>query len=481
MSTDATFRFRANTTVGGGHAIRCMTLAEELAGLGWDCMLECNAEAPEVVGALRRCSVPLAPLEQDRPSRLVVIDDYGVDATTEQGQRARTERLFVIDDLADRWHLCEALLDPTPGVSPSMHETNIPAGCRMLLGPRYAPLRSAFRHARQAALARREPDGINRVLVMPGQADQADLASLSIRAVRAALPHAAIDLVLGAGAPHLKRLRGEAGPGPGLTLHVDIDAAAMADLMTRADLAIGAGGGGALERCALGLPTILVIVAENQRYVAAGLVDAGAARLAGRIEEIDAGHLAAILAGLSDDLSALKAMSDGAVSLCDGHGARRFAMACVAPEPLKSGACVVLRKAELEDAEAMHQWQSDPETRRYARNPEVPDWQEHVAWLKGRLDAEDCLFAIVEEDARPAGLIRLDRGAYGTEVSIVIAPESRGRGLGRAALGLARNLVPRDRLTAFVKPENTASMRLFAHAGYAASDDGLLHHDSKVA
>ncbi len=479
MSTDAAFRFRAGTAVGGGHAIRCMTLAEELARLGWDCMLECNADAPEVVGALRRSSVPIAPLEQGRPVNLVVIDDYGVDATAEQVQRKRTERLFVIDDLADRPHLCETLLDPTPGVAPSMHETNVPAGCRMLLGPRYAPLRPAFRDARQDALARRAPDGINRVLVMPGQVDQADLSSLSLGAIRKALPHAEIDLVLGAGAPHLERLRGEAGKG--LTLHVDVDAQAMADLMTRADLAIGAGGGGTLERCALGLPTVLVIVAENQRYVAAGLVEAGAACLVGRIEAIDVDQLAAILAGLADDLPALKAMSDGAAALCDGYGARRFAFACVAPEALKSGAAAVLRKAEIEDAELMFRWQSDPDTRRFARNPEVPAWQDHVAWLRGRLEAEDCVFAIVEEDAVPAGLVRLDRGAHTTEVSIVIAPENRSRGLGRAALGLARNLVPRDRLTAFVKPENTASQRLFADAGYAPAGDGLLHHDSRVA
>ncbi len=473
MTLDAVFRFRAGTHIGGGHAIRCLSLAEELGSLGWNCALECNDEAPDVVGALRRGTVPLTNLDSATPTDLLVIDDYGVDQVLEREQRGRTNRLLVIDDLGDRRHDCEALLDPTPGVTSDRHISNVPASCRMLLGARYALLRSAFRRRRPQALERRGPDRVGRVLVMPGQVDQADLATLALHAVRSALPEAAIDIVLGAGAPHRTRLEREADSG--LTVHVDIDAQAMAVLMTTADLAIGAGGGGALERCALALPTVLVVVADNQKFVAAGLEAAGAARLAGCIECLDSNALASLLASLAADPAGLKAMSEGAGALCDGYGTRRFAMAAVSTQSLASGDTVALRKVETDDAEQMFLWQSAPQTRQFARNPEVPAWDDHVVWLDRRLADEDCLFAMVELDGQAVGLVRLDRRAAGSEVSIVVAPERRGQGVGWAALALVRRLAPRDRLTAFVKPENTASLNLFERAGYVPSGDGLLH------
>lgn len=474
MTLDAVFRFRAGAQIGGGHGIRCLSLAEELESLGWNCALECNDGAPDVVGALQRGKVPLASLSSAAPADLLVIDDYGVDSAAENEQRGRTNRLFVIDDLGDRGHTCEALLDPTPGVTPDRHKGNVPANCRMLLGPRFAPLRPAFRQMRPRAQARRGSATVRRVLVMPGQVDQADLATLALHAVRKALPDAAIDMVLGAGAPHRARLEREVGSD--LQIHVDIDAEAMADLMTAADLAIGAGGGGALERCALALPTVLVIVADNQKFVAAGLEHAGAARIVGRIENLDCDALATILTGISGDPALLKTMSDQAGALCDGHGTRRFAVAAVAPQSLASGDAVFLRRAESDDAEQMFLWQSDPQTRKFARNPDVPAWDDHVVWLDRRLADENCLFAMVEVKGRAAGLVRIDREAEASEVSIVVAPERRGQGVGKAALALARRLVPRDRLTAFVKPENAASLKLFERAGYELAGDGLLHH-----
>ena len=479
MSLDALFRFRAGREIGGGHAIRCLSLAEELHALGWDCALACNAEATQVVGALQRSAVRLADEGADPVTDLLVIDDYGVDAAEEDRQRLRAQRLLVIDDLADHRHLCEILMDPTPGGTAALHAANVPGDCRLLLGPKFAPLRPAFRRARQRALARRGPDGIGRVLVMPGQVDQADLATLAFGAIRQALPDAEIDIVLGAGAPHRARL--ERDVGAGVAIHVDLDAEAMADLMVAADLAIGAGGGGALERCALALPTVLVIVADNQKHIAAGLDAVGAAHVAGWIADVDRDGLASVLEVLSAEPSRLKAMSDGAGELCDGYGTRRFAIAAVAPFKDSDAGDVMLRRAEAGDAETMYAWQSDPETRRFARNPEVPSWEGHVAWLNRKLDDEDCVFAIVEQDAKPAGLIRLDREGGDAEVSIVIAPDRRGQGLGKATLALARRLLPRDRLTAFVKPENLASKRLFEQAGYMPAQDNMLQQLPRAA
>ncbi|MCB1509847.1 MAG: GNAT family N-acetyltransferase, partial [Hyphomicrobiaceae bacterium] len=122
--------------------------------------------------------------------------------------------------------------------------------------------------------------------------------------------------------------------------------------------------------------------------------------------------------------------------------------------------------------EMLFAWQLQPETRRFARNPEPPTWDGHVAWLAGKLADPRCLFNIVVEDGVPVGFVRLDvvpaaaGYAEAFEISIAISSERAGGGLGLAALRLARRLVPDAEIQAVVLPANAASLALFKKAGY---------------
>ena len=466
----AVFRCRAGANIGGGHVVRCLALANKLAALGWHCSFAVNKEASATVGSLTSASLGIHDLDDFDDTDLLVIDDYDADAATESRLRDRAGQIMCIDDLADRPHQCDVLLDPTLGRTGDDYQALVQAPCRMLLGPDYALVRAEFAERRRQALAR-DIGEIRRVLVAPGQVDQADLAGLAVAAVRQAVPDAAVDVVLGRSAPHRQRMADLSDSN--VTLHVDLDGAGVADLMTRADLAIGAGGGGTWERCVLGLPTIVVVVADNQAAIAMSLERAGAAVVAGRMDDVDATSLGRLIAGLAGRPQELRQIAERAATLCDGRGVFRTAVAIIPHLVAANDHHVRLRAAELDDCAAMYAWQQDPETRRYARNTDVPTWSEHQSWLRGKLDDDNCLFTVIERDQEAAGVLRLDRRDDSFEVSIVVAPEHRGAGVGAAALRLGRDLVPGHALTAFVKPQNKASERLFRQAGYEAGVDGL--------
>jgi RimJ/RimL family protein N-acetyltransferase len=339
----------------------------------------------------------------------------------------------------------------------------------LLLGPAYLPLRPAFSARRRSALKRRAlTEQPHRLLLSFGATDPGNATSAVLDILMQSQQQLAVDILLGASSRHLEsvRLKAESAPFP-VCLHVGIDN--VADLLSAADLAIGAGGGGAWERCCLGLPTLLLCTAKNQHGVAESLRTAGAALVLGDIETMRANDLIDGLQGLIADGQARRAMAQAAASLCDGLGARRM-LAELDPPPAHDGKAIRLRPAVAADAERLLTWQRDSRTRRHSRNPVAPDLGEHLAWFTARLGDPECLLNIIMHGDAPAGVLRLDSraedGAY--EISIYVAPDRWRLGIGRVALDLARTLLPEAELWAEVLANNEASHALFGGAGYRA-------------
>jgi RimJ/RimL family protein N-acetyltransferase len=286
---------------------------------------------------------------------------------------------------------------------------------------------------------------------------------------------------MGRAAPNLAKVRALA-ERLSLDIRVHVDVEDMAELMVPADIAIGAAGSSSFERCCMGLPSLVVVAAENQRQIAAALVNAGAAVLLGEGATLREDDVAAALRKLAGDATGRMRMSRQAAALCDGRGAARAAIA-LAPERAADGKDVTLRPATAADGAIMLEWQRHPTTRRYARNPSVPGEAEHRTWLESKLADPATLFNIVVYGNEPAGVLRLDRIAPETaaayEVSILIDPDKHGLGLGKAALGLAVRLVPEAELFAEVHPDNTASHSLFLGAGFRRAG-GSYRHDPLI-
>jgi UDP-2,4-diacetamido-2,4,6-trideoxy-beta-L-altropyranose hydrolase len=470
----AIFRTDASVTIGGGHVRRCLVLAEALADSGWTVSFVCRAVAREIVPVLaRRGFAVIEPAVFEKaPAHcdLLVVDDYRLDAAFERLARAWATRILVIDDLANRAHECDVLLDQSPGRTRDVYAGLVPKDCALLLGPSYALLDPRFRAARRQ---RKVIGKVERIFVNFGTTDTANATSLVLDAIATARLGAAIDVVIGGAAPHLAALRAKLAALPDAALHVDVDD--VAALMRAADLAIGAGGVGALERCALGLPAAILTVADNQHTNAQALAASGAAVYWGDVGTCNGPEIATALQHLAGDEAARAAMSDAAAALVDGLGAARVRMSCEPPLSAKDGRVVSLRQARFADSAAMFAWQSAPGARRYARNPAAPKQAEHETWLKAKLADPDCIFNIVLYGDEPAGILRFDRlaqrdsGRDASEVSILIAAERQGLGIAGAALALGQRLLPKERIVAAIRAENRASIRLFEAAGYRAA------------
>lgn len=267
MTRIAVFRADASLKVGGGHAYRCLTLADAMADAGWRCVFACRrgtCEAAPVLGRSRHeifeIDIPeeAARIRQLHPAGidLLVVDHYGLDTGFETACRPWARRIMVLDDGPGRRHDCDILLDQNLGAQSGAYRGLVPHPCHLLTGPGYALLRPQFLGARREALARRASGGpARRLLISLGATDPSNVTSRVVAAT-AGLP-LQIDVVLGAASAQ-EPVIGELASRLGLSVRVHVDVNDMAALMSAADLAVGAGGSTSWERSCLGLPSLIV-------------------------------------------------------------------------------------------------------------------------------------------------------------------------------------------------------------------------------
>lgn len=498
-------RADASGEIGTGHVMRCLTLARALRAAGAACRFVIRALPGHMAGRIEAAGFDVALLPasagaapdgppvhapwagvawtQDAaetraaldaaPPDWLVMDHYAFEARWQAAARPAGTRLMVIDDLADRPHACDLLLDQNLGHAAADYDGLVSQDCTRLTGPKYALLRPEFAAMRAGALSARAGRGLRHLLVTMGGVDRGDATSAVLRALCAApLPEdLRITVVMGATAPALDRVRAQAEDMPRPT-QVAVNVSDMAAAMAAADFAIGAGGGTTWELCALGLPGLIVETADNQAGIARAMAAAGAAFDAGPIEARGfAQRLHAALAEAGDP-ACLDAMSEKAAALCDGDGAAR-AVAVLLTSPLS------FRAATRADSRRVWEWRNtlDQSARKVG---EDTLYIRHDAWFCRALNDPDRIIRILMQGDLPLGYLRLDR-ASGTlaHVSICLGPEARGRGLGRQLLEEADRVAKRlglAQLYAEVHPQNAASRRVFEMAGYVEAElrDGFL-------
>ncbi len=436
-----------------------------------DCVL-IEADSP-------RCEAAAIGIALEEPCDLMVVDHYEMDRTFETATRDYSRSVLVIDDLADRPHDCDWLLDQGGTRQAHDYDALVPPACRLLIGPQYAMLRLEFLQHR--IIQHRTTRSLNRILVSLGATDPEGLSLRALDGIAATNLPVAIDIVAAENSPHLGALRQRIETLPdnqSSVLH--LDSGNMAALMASADLAIGAGGVSSWERCCLGLPTLMIIVADNQTENATALARAGAAVILGNKSAVTAEMIADNISRLSQDEETRQSLSRAAFGLCDGLGTRRTALRIASGETAHDGQPVSLRPAVMADTEMIYAWQMAPETRAFARNPELPAREEHNAWVARCISDDRVLLNVVLHGEEPSGVLRLDRqagvdnGPLEMEVSIYVAPGHYRIGVARCALSLACKLVPEAKLLAEILPGNVASQALFQKAGFTRHN-GLYH------
>lgn len=345
------FRTDASLQIGTGHVMRCLTLADALAAKGAECEFICREHAGNLIEHIHNkgyvihslpflgeiggdlphsswlgatqlqdaeaCEPVLAQLKPD----WLVVDHYALDAKWEDRLGPYCGQLMVIDDLADRTHVCKLLLDQTFGRAVGDYRVWVPDDCTLLCGSEYALLRPEFAALRPYSLQRRAKPELKKLLVTLGGVDSRNVTSRVLKALQnCPLPaDCEIIVVMGSTAPWLAEVEQQACAMPWrTTLLVGVNN--MAQLMADCDLAIGAAGATSWERCCLGVPTIMLVLAENQRAVARGLEQAGAARLVELDEFGILQQLRILLIPLATTRNELAAMSAAASGIVGGYG-----------------------------------------------------------------------------------------------------------------------------------------------------------------
>jgi UDP-2,4-diacetamido-2,4,6-trideoxy-beta-L-altropyranose hydrolase len=286
------FRTDASSQIGTGHFMRCLTLADELKKQGSHIrfisrnlplhLIEMlNAKGMEYISLITDAQQePIDELAhsswlgtsqaQDAQATLqaladqswdwIIVDHYALDERWERAVRANCKKLMVIDDLADRQHDCDVLLDQNFYADmQTRYNGKVPMQCQLLLGPRYALLREEFITLREKVKVR--TGNVKKILVFFGGVDADNYTSLAIQALAELNITPQVDVVIGSQHPNREQIQ-QACINHGFICHVQT--MRMAELMAEADLAIGGGGTAIWERCAMGLPSIVVVMAENQ-------------------------------------------------------------------------------------------------------------------------------------------------------------------------------------------------------------------------
>ena len=312
--------------------MRCLTLARALLERGWRPVLAGHLPA-DIEETVRRAGVSVQSLPDGLPfdaepaylrdsglldeAEVVITDHYDLAGSWQRAVANDRRVLVAIDDLATSAMAVDLLLNQNLGASPQRYRDLVRPDTVILAGPRYALLRPEFR-ALRAGMSERTGH-VRRILVFMSGADEHDVTRRA--AAAAVTADAQVDVVVGGVYPFRERLLAWAAAHPRATVHVN--SPDMAALMAGADLAIGAPSSASWERCALGLPSILLILAENQAEVAGLLNEAGAATVVGWHSVVTDDQLAAAVRRLCADPPRLRAMSEAAARIADGRGVER--------------------------------------------------------------------------------------------------------------------------------------------------------------
>ena len=313
------FRVDASVQMGTGHVMRCLTLANELVEQGMECHFICRQHMGNLINKIEQSGFSVyiigsdnyedstkdlsaneqvengnkhllfhadwlgATQQQDakdcseildklQPYWLIV-DHYALDKTWQQLLKPYYKKLMVVDDLGDRKHLADLLLDQNYASNIKKYKDVVPDSCKILVGPDFALLRPEFALWRDYSLIRRKDiNSVNTILITLGGVDPDNYTGIILQQLASIEISLDIEItvVMGATSPHLQSVQQQAASMP-IKTRVKVDVSNMAELMSDADLAIGAAGATTWERCCLGLPTIQLVTAENQRQIAEDL------------------------------------------------------------------------------------------------------------------------------------------------------------------------------------------------------------------
>ncbi|WP_422342902.1 GNAT family N-acetyltransferase [Parasphingorhabdus sp.] len=468
-------RADAGPLVGTGHFARTAAVADILStGGDTEMVLLTNAEGAALADRYFPADTRVVSLAQNecRPEEamralnkyewvpdVVILDQYGSVQEWETLAASTGTRLMVFDDF-DIATRADIIVRPHRG-RVSGRETNV------LRGPAYLPL---SRHITKLAQSPSQNRSSRlRLNICFGGSDPTGETEKALEAI-ADLEALDVDVVIGPGAKIAPLLIEAAEQMPHVTLYRAPNQKQLAELIFAADLALGAGGVMLWERLCLGVPSLVISIAQNQQAQIDAMINAGAIRFLGEHDRVTPATIACAVNALATDKAGCKAIAEAGRNLVDGRGASRLVSWIRA-------LALAIREVKTDDASDLLNWRTDDRNWQHNfANSEKPDFDAHMGWFSKKLADPNCVFRIAMRGTNPVGVVRFDinsddNSAY---LSIYLVPEWHGRKMGLPVYLAAERELRRcrpnvDKIISRIHSANTASERLHRDAGFEVS------------
>lgn len=447
------FRVDSSVDIGTGHIMRCRALAFNLQKRGADIRFITRAHHGHLGDMLARDGFEVVLLPQPNNLEIkedvyatwlgvsqeddalqticalenqvcdwIIVDHYGLDSIWEELLNPYARNLMVIDDLANRNHVCDLLLDQNYAVSRDQrYRHRVLEHCQTLLGPRYALLRSEYTQYRK--VTERRTQEIKRILVFMGGSDNANTTGKVLAALtKDQFAHLEVDVVIGTNYLYKLEVTNQANARPNTRIHGLRPH--LADLMVDADLAIGAGGATIWERFCIGVPSLVISIAENQVPTCKALASKGLIQYLGNDCDL---NIAAIEFALSNALSKPVQIDNLAASnqlLVDGLGASRVAEVLI-PTQAKN---LMLRLAKDTDAFAYFSLVSDLLSESNNNETASTNLSARLEWFNTKLTNKKCFLYLLEANGLPIGQLQFDADEDDATINYSLDTLVQGRG-----------------------------------------------------
>ncbi len=490
-------RVDSSNDIGTGHVMRCMSLAQQMVREGAEVTFYSRNLPGNILSVLSKNSFPVILLNEKNSLHdstteniysswipvteevdaeefnrkcqvvdLIIVDHYSLSKTWETIVHSKQAKIMAIDDLL-RDHCADVIIDQTYLRKPEEYIVEHHFDGQVLAGSDYAMLRTEFNQLRECH--NRVIVGKHKILITMGGVDKLNATLRVLKALSIASLDWAdnINIVLSEKAPHYTLVKKFVATLDDRYKLINFTND-MASLMCEATIAIGAPGTTSWERACLGLPSILIPIAENQLDIASKLESVNASIV------IDFNEIStSLLTALGNIKENWQSFSEKNAQICDGLGTKRI---CAHLSPLKAndGKSIFLKKATKQDIGIVYAWQSEPETRCFSRTTDAPSKDRHFNWMSQKLEDSNCYFYIVHHGEDQAGVIRLDRIAEKSkayEISIYFTKSKKRLGLAKQTLQLIKKLHEPVDLYATVFSENKASVALFESSGFIRNSE----------
>ena len=471
-------RADANTRIGTGHLMRCLALAQAWKDSGGRVVFITACESAGLLQRLSDEGFQIITLERsypnpgdwkttsrvlsEHPDAWVVLDGYHFDPAYQHRIKEAGHSLLVIDDMA---HLEHYYADIVLNQNLHAEQLNYPSEpyTRLLLGTQYVLLRREF--LRWQGWKREIPEVARKVLVTMGGGDPDNVTLKVIRAVsKLEVDDLEIRVVVGPSNSHMGSLKKAVNCSP-FTIHLLPAARNMPELMAWADVAVSGGGSTCWEMASMGLPNVIVVLANNQHPIAKHLGKMGASINIGWHESVSAKSVAKTLTAILNSRQQRIDMAEKGRNLVDGEGVERLCM-------ILKGTKLRLRLVRDEDCHRLWEWANDPQVRLTSYSTEMISWEDHMEWFDGVTADPNCrIWIAVDNEDRLVGQIRFEAcGPREAKIDVSIDRRFRRRGYGSMMIDLGVQAMfartATQLLHAHIRQGNEVSIRAFERAEF---------------